>query len=156
MSRWFAGSGEEVKFDEILKKIKRHTSNKGTVYVGTDSFLTKDRCTFSTAIVLHGANGQSGGYYFFTKNHSKKPCYDVLMARVTQEVNLSVQVGLKLRQLCPRAAVELHIDASASDKQAATSRFSDMLIGFAKGAGFETKIKPYAFAAASIADKHSK
>jgi len=156
MNRWFTGSGEEVKFDEILKKIKQHTSDKGTVYVGTDSFLTKDKCTFSTAIVLHGAIGQSGGYYFFSKNHSKKPCYDVLVARVTQEVTLSVQMGLKLKQLCPHTPVELHIDASASDKKTATSKFSDMLIGFARGAGFETKIKPYAFAAASIADKHSK
>ncbi len=59
-------------------------------------------------------------------------------------------------QLCPEIKVEIHLDVSASDKKESTSQFSDMLVGFARGAGFETKIKPDAFAAASIADKHSK
>ena len=31
-----------------------------------------------------------------------------------------------------------------------------MLIGYAKGVGFKCKVKPNAFAASSIADKHSK
>jgi len=31
-----------------------------------------------------------------------------------------------------------------------------MLIGYVKGSGYECRIKPDAFAAASIADKHSK
>ena len=59
-------------------------------------------------------------------------------------------------ELCPNIKIEIHLDVSASDKKAGTSHISDMLVGYAKGAGFETKIKPDAFAAASIADKHSK
>jgi len=31
-----------------------------------------------------------------------------------------------------------------------------MMIGYARGNGFECKIKPQAFAASSVADKHSK
>ena len=31
-----------------------------------------------------------------------------------------------------------------------------MLVGYVKGSGYECKTKPHAFAAASIADKHSK
>jgi len=30
------------------------------------------------------------------------------------------------------------------------------LVGYAKGSGFECKVKPDAFAASTIADKHSK
>ena len=52
--------------------------------------------------------------------------------------------------------IELHLDISASDKKEATSRFSDMLVGYAKGVGFPCKIKPDAFAATSVADKHNK
>jgi hypothetical protein len=156
MRRWFSGSGKEVNFDNLLKTIRKHTSKKGRVYVGTDSFLSKDRCTFSTVIVLHGADNQSGGYYYFTKKHTSDTRYNVLLPRITEEVNLSVEMALKLSQLCSGADIEIHIDASAPDKTAATSQFSDMLVGFAKGAGFDAKIKPNAFAAASIADKHSK
>tara|TARA_B000000557_G_scaffold259467_1_gene255378 strand:+ start:10748 stop:11218 length:471 start_codon:yes stop_codon:yes gene_type:complete len=156
MNRWFTGSGEEVSFDKLLQRVRHHVSDKGTVYVGTDSFLTKDCCTFSTAIVLHGGNNQVGGYYFFTKNKFGNNSFNTLIVRVTEEVNLSVQMALKIRQLCPTAKLELHIDASPADGGNATSQFSDMLIGFAKGAGFNVKVKPDAFAAACIADKHSK
>jgi predicted RNase H-related nuclease YkuK (DUF458 family) len=156
MTRWFTGSGNEVEFEEILKQIREHAKNGGIVYLGTDSFLNKDRCTFSTALVLHGASGQSGGKYFINRNNSHKGPYNVLVARITEETNRSVQLGLKLMGLCPNIKIEIHLDVSASDKKAGTSHLSDMLVGYAKGAGFETKIKPDAFAAASIADKHSK
>ena len=86
----------------------------------------------------------------------EKGKYDVLVARITEETNHSVQLGLRLMQMCPNLKIEIHLDVSASDKKEVTSQFSDMLIGFAKRAGFEAKIKPEAFAAASIADKHSK
>ena len=145
-----------IDFDRIMQHIGDHVASGGTVYLGTDSFVNKERCTFSTALVLHGALGQSGGRYFVTRTDSDKGPYDVLIARITEETNRSVQLGLKLMQLCPEIKVEIHLDVSASDKKESTSQFSDMLVGFARGAGFETKIKPDAFAAASIADKHSK
>lgn len=156
MAKWFTGSGKEIDFDEIIEQIRAHASNKGNVYLGTDSFLSKDRCTFSTALVLHGAEGQRGGRYFIIRTHPEKGPYNALVARITEETNRSVQMGLRLLQICPELKIEIHLDVSASDKRAGTSHFSDMLVGFAKGAGFETKIKPDAFAAASIADKHSK
>ena len=49
-----------------------------------------------------------------------------------------------------------NFDISASSKNNGTSRFAELLTGYAKSTGFECKIKPYAFAAASVADKHSK
>ena len=51
---------------------------------------------------------------------------------------------------------ELHLDISPSDKKERTSRFADMMIGYAKGVGFACKVKPDAFAATSVADKHNK
>ena len=156
MVKWFTGSGREIDFAEIVEHIKAHAASKGKVYLGTDSFLNKDGCTFSTALVLHGAESQTGGRYFVTRMNVEKGKYDVLVARITEETNRSVQLGLRLMQMGPNLKIEIHLDVSASDKKEGTSQFSDMLIGFAKGAGFEAKIKPEAFAAASIADKHSK
>ena len=156
MVKWFTGSGREIDFAEIVEHIEAHAISRGKVYLGTDSFLSSEGCTFSTALVLHGAENQRGGRYFVTRMSVNKSKYDVLVTRITEETNRSVQLGLRLMQLCPELKIEIHLDVSASDKKEGTSQFSDMLIGFAKGAGFEAKIKPDAFAAASIADKHSK
>ena len=156
MSKWYTGEGKEIRFNDILMKIEEHSIAQGVVYVGTDSFLNGNCCTFSTVIVLHGATGQRGGIYYFTKNKAQKHKYDALITRVTEEVNLSVQMAMKIKFMYPTACIEVHIDASSPDKKAATSKFSDMLVGYVKGAGFRAKIKPEAFAAASVADKHSK
>ncbi len=72
------------------------------------------------------------------------------------EVQNSIDVGMELLHFCPQIKIELHLDVSSSQKNTKTSKFSDMLIGYAKGSGFDCKIKPEAFAASSIADKHSK
>lgn len=156
MSKWFTGSGTEIEFSNILAEIGEQTANQGGIYIGTDSFLTSDYCTFATAIVLHGATGQSGGIYFFTRNKVEKHHYDALVTRVTEEVNLSVQMAMAIKLANPAACIEVHLDISAPEKKAGTSKYSDMLVGYVRGAGFRAKIKPEAFAAASIADKHSK
>ena len=48
------------------------------------------------------------------------------------------------------------LDISPQENNEGTSHLAKMLVGYVKGSGYECKIKPYAFAAASIADKHSK
>ena len=52
--------------------------------------------------------------------------------------------------------LELHLDISPQENKEGTSHLAKMLIGYVKGSGYECKVKPYAFAAASVADKHSK
>ena len=63
---------------------------------------------------------------------------------------------MKILELYPEAKIELHLDVSNTNKESKTSKFADMLIGYAKGSGFDCKIKPEAFAAYCVADKHSK
>ena len=156
MNNWHTGSGESITFDEIVDIIKEHSKRNGNVFVGTDSFVQKKKCIFSTAIALANADGQKGGRYFFKKNKFNISKYNTLMQRITSEVQYSIDIGMKILQLCPKISIELHLDISDSDKNTKTSKFSEMLVGYAKGNGFDCKIKPDAFAATSIADKHSK
>ena len=79
-----------------------------------------------------------------------------MFQRITEEVQKSVNTGLKLLTFCPKIDIELHLDVSPEHKGEGTSKFSKMLVGYAKGSGFDCKIKPNAFAASSVADKHSK
>jgi len=155
MKKWFTGNGNEISFDQILDIIKEHSLEKGTVYVGSDSMLNKGKCVFCTAICLLGDTKQSNRYFIRrTKNDAKE--FKTLLQRITMEVQNSIDMGLKLLELCPTIKIELHLDVSQPDKESKTSKFADMLVGYAKGSGFDCKIKPEAFAAYCVADKHSK
>ena len=78
-----------------------------------------------------------------------------MITRLLKEVELSIDIGYKILEENPNADIEIHIDAN-SKKGEPTARFADMLMGYAKGAGFKCKVKPEAWASNSIADKHSK
>ena len=156
MSKWVTGSGQIVSFEEIVDIILEHRDNNGKISVGTDSFIKKQDCIFSLAICLYGADGQNGGRYFIKRTNIDKRRYPNLLQRILAEVQKSVELGLKLLELIPVLDIEIHLDVSGSDKNNGTSKFAEMLTGYAKGAGFQCKIKPDAYAASSIADKHSK
>ena len=69
---WTAGSGSKHTFTQICEEIREHSLAGGSIFVGTDSFLTGEKCIFATAICLHGANGQSGGRYFFKRSRKSR------------------------------------------------------------------------------------
>lgn len=152
---WYSGSGTKANLDTIYEKIDLHTRKNGSVYVGCDSQIYGDKCTFSTVICLHGADDQKGGYYFFKREKTKRNDYPTMVIRLLKEVELSIEIGYQILDNNPSADIEIHIDAN-SKKDKPTGRFADMLMGYAKGAGFKCKIKPEAWASNSIADKHSK
>ena len=93
--------------------------------------------------------------FFYNRERIKVEKFGSLVNRILHEVSKSVNVGLALREQDINN-IELHIDASAPGEGNATSRFCDMLSGFAKGAGFKIKVKPDAWSSSSIADKHAK
>lgn len=152
---WHRANGDIVEYDDIIKKLKVHTSKNGGVYIGTDSHLATDKFIFATVICLHNPIEKSGGTYYFQREYIKPGKFGSLVNRILHEVNLSINIGLLLREANIKN-IELHIDASGPDAGNATSKFSNMLVGFAKGAGFDFKIKPDAWSSSSIADKHAK
>ena len=156
MSEWITGAGTSILFEEIISLIGDHTGDKGKIFIGTDSFIKKQDCIFSTAICLYGARMQTGGRYFIKRNKFNKKKYHTLLQRIMAEVQKSVETGLKLLEIIPVLDIEIHLDISESSKGNSTSKFTEMLTGYTKGAGFNYKVKPDAFAAMSVADKHSK
>ena len=152
---WHSGAGKSADINEIMNEVQKHINNGGGIFIGCDSQVTKNDCTFSSVICFHGAEGQQGGYYFFKREKTKRNKYPTMVLRLLKEVELSIQLGFRVIDLFPDANIEIHIDAN-SKKEEATSKFADMLMGYAKGAGFECRIKPEAWASNSIADKHSK
>ena len=152
---WHSGSGKSVSIEDIFSQIEPHCEKNGVIFIGCDSQITRNLCTFSTVICFHGADAQPGGFYYFTREKTQRNSYPTMVLRLLKEVELSIQMGYKILESFPSADIEIHIDAN-SKKEEPTGKFADMLMGYAKGAGFRCKIKPDAWASNSIADKHSK
>jgi uncharacterized protein len=155
-SKWHSGNGEEYSFEDIVHFIYEHSNSNGTVYIGTDSFFIKDKCIFSNAICLYGASDQQGGRYFFVRKKTPKNHFPNLVVRMIKEAEETIEIAKHISERFPNVKLELHLDISSADKKTKTSQLANMLIGYVKGSGYECKIKPHAFAAASIADRHSK
>ena len=150
---WVTGSGNEVLFDEISKQINDMSINNGMVFIGTDSSIVGEKCIFATAICLHKEG--SGGKYFFVRSKHPTKSFSTLFQRMVTEVEKSVLTAVAVSEKNPSAEIEIHLDIGKS-KKSKTRFFIDTLTGYAKSAGFNCKIKPYAWASASVADKHSK
>ena len=152
---WITGSGDEISFSDMINVIDHHTKNSGKIFIGTDSNPNGKSCIFATAICLHGSEGQSGGRYFWKRNRVSSSTMPTLFHRILQETEKSVKTALTIHEKFPDALIEIHLDVGKNTR-GGTWPYIDSLTGFAKSAGFECKIKPHAWASASIADKHSK
>lgn len=152
---WTAGSGQKVAFDEIMGMLNDR-NQRDKVYVGTDSQMHGNVCEFSTAIVIYSENDRKGGQYFYRTQKFPRRDFRQLAHRITTEVQYSVELACKVSDVIPDVSIEVHIDSSPAANGTKTSKFSDGLIGYAVGMGFDAKIKPEAWAASNIADKHAK
>ena len=153
--KWISGSGEDFNFSDVHEFIGRHVREGGKIFVGTDSFVTGDDCVFATAICLHGAVGQRGGKYFFKRTRKSRKKFTELLVRILKEVQDSVNISLNIAERFPDAQLEIHLDIGTGQNNK-TKKFVSMLTAYAKSTGFKCKVKPYAWASASIADRHSK
>jgi len=153
---WFDGNGTPASYEQIIEDIKRHHLNNGTLYVGSDSQFYNTGVVLSSALILHGAEGQQGGRYFVSRRKLKPESYRVLAVRILAEAEQTIDIATRIVEEVPDIKIELHVDVSNTDKNEATSNLAKMVIGYVAGSGFDCKVKPDAFAAASVADKHSK
>jgi len=152
---WFTGSGKSISVESMFDIIDDYIRNGGKIFVGTDSQLNHNFCLFATAICLHGANGTSGGRYFFKRRKKKNLSYRVLRQRILQEVKQSIDVSFKLLEKYPDADIEVHVDIGQTIKSE-TRIFVDTVNGWLSGIGFQCRIKPDSWASSSVADCHTK
>ena len=152
---WHTGSGNTILLEDIFKSIGKQVRRQGRVFIGCDSQIIKQECIFSTVICFHGAVGQQGGNYFFVRERFLRKEFPSILLRLTKEVEKSINIASEIVDNYPEVDIEIHIDSSSKENEA-TSKYTDMLVGYARGAGFSCKVKPFAWASNSIADKHSK
>ena len=121
--------------------------------VGSDS-QPRDQICFVTAVVIHRLG--KGGRYFYTRDHvTKMPS---LKQRIFYEAHLSLDVASRLAALISKNGhsalnVEIHLDVGRNGQ---TKSMIRELVQEIVGSGFAARIKPDAYGASQVADKHSK
>jgi predicted RNase H-related nuclease YkuK (DUF458 family) len=107
-----------------------------------------------TAIIIHRLG--KGGRYFYTREHvTKMPS---LRQRIFYEAHLSLDVASRLAAEISKNGfsdlnVEIHLDVGRNGQ---TKTMIRELVQEIVGNGFAAKIKPDAYGASQVADKHSK
>lgn len=121
--------------------------------VGSDS-QSRDLICFVTAVVIHRLG--KGGRYFYTRTHVRK--MPSLRQRIFYEAHLSLDVASRLAAEISSNGhsdlnVEIHLDVGRNGE---TKSMIRELVQEISGSGFAAKIKPDAYGASQVADKHSK
>ncbi len=154
--KWVTGSHKEIDFYDLLKLTRDYVLKGAKIFIGSDSFITREKVCFASAVCLYG--GELGGRYFFYRENLEKLHYNQLVTRITEETRRSVEIACLFMDEygVDPSSIELHLDVSPFNAGNGTSKYSDMLKGYVQGFGVDYRLKPDAWASQTIADKHSK
>ncbi len=138
---------------EIVSYIRGLPTSMYKIIIGTDSQVKQDSC-FVTAIIIHRLG--KGARYFYRKKLQRR--IKSLRQKIFYETSLSLEMGGLVAKSLSECGlddteVEIHIDVG---KQGETRDLIREVVGMVTGSGFQAKIKPEAFGASSVADKHTK
>lgn len=141
---------------DISSFIDQDTERSYQIVVGTDSSAVENANFISVIIVYRMGRG---GRYFWRKTKGDKK-YRSLRDRIYKEVTLSVHTAknilTELQELL-EVGYQLHYDFHIHidvGENGPTRQMIKEVVGIVQGNGFKAKIKPDAYAASSIADKH--
>ncbi len=146
-----------ITFDQMMADISQFItglpSSSYKLIIGSDSQVKTDTC-FITAVVIHRLG--KGARYYYRKKLQRK--IKSLRQKIFYETALSLEVGGMVAKYLAESGlddleVEIHIDVG---KQGETRDLIREVVGMVVGSGFQAKIKPEAFGASSVADKHTK
>lgn len=164
---FFSPSKGDLTFDQVIKEIfsymQESPDSQYEVVVGTDS-PSSDKPFFPIAIVILKTG--FGGRFFLKKMHYPEEFlkrFVVWKNRILQEVYLSCDIALQLREVLEKKTKELnynfnyqfeyiHADVGERGK---TKEMVKEVVGLIKSNGFEARIKPYSFAATVVADRYT-
>ena len=143
----------EEMFQQLVGYIRSEPDQHYHLIIGTDSLLSDDT-TFVTAVIIHRVG--HGGRYFYRKFRNRKIAS--LRQRILFETSLSLEIAHLItaalaRNGLSKLPVEIHLDVG---QQGETRQIVREVVGMVSGSGYAAVIKPDAYGATKVADKHSK
>ena len=127
---------------------------KYKIIVGSDSQKLKSGSyDFVVAIAIHRVG--AGGIYFWKREIVNKKMG--LRQRMYQEAILSLQSAENVFELfrengIAKYDIEIHVDIGRGGE---TRVMITEIVGMVRGSGYDVKIKPQAFGASKVADRHT-
>ena len=152
-SLWKEVNAKDISSNDLIDIMHEYSKLGLTLYVGTDSMLYSNYCTFSCIVAVH-SNNLSIANYFFQKEKLYNDKYKILENKILKEIEISIDTASFLRKHIQESIIEIHIDIGNTSKNA-TSHMVDNAKGWVTGMGFDVKIKPSSWAS-SVADWHTK
>jgi predicted RNase H-related nuclease YkuK (DUF458 family) len=160
--KFYSPTKGNLSFKEVVEEIISYISEKPEKFydliVGCDS-SSGEEPDFPVAIVILRI-GQ-GGRFFLKKIHYKNRKFYNLKQRILEEVFLSCQLALNLREALNKKIKGknynyqfryIHADIG---ENGLTKEMIKEVIGLIRGNGFEPKIKPESFVASVVADRYA-
>lgn len=147
----------KMVFDDMMKDMLDYItglpSSSYKIIIGSDSQVRNETC-FITAVVVHRL-GKGARYYYHKRVYRK---IKSLRQKIFYETALSLELGGRVTKYFADSGfahlpVEIHIDVGNKGE---TRDLIKEVVGMVTGSGFDAKIKPEAYGASSVADKHTK
>ncbi|RPF42431.1 ribonuclease H-like YkuK family protein [Thermodesulfitimonas autotrophica] len=139
---------------DIIEFIKGLPTSAYKIIIGSDSQVIHGETHFITAVIVHRLG--KGARYFYRKRTQRK--VRSLRQRIFLETSLSLEIGGMVTQALNTAGledqkIEIHIDVGNHGE---TRELIREVVGMVVGSGFKAKIKPEAYGASTVADRHTK
>jgi uncharacterized protein len=150
---WNEVNSSSITSKELISIMKEYSKMGLTLYVGSDSMLNSNYCTFSCIIAVH-SNDLGIANYYFQKQNLYEERYKQLENKILKEIEISIMTANYLKLHIPKSIIEVHVDIGDKDRNA-TRYLVDNAKGWILGMGYKVKIKPDSWAS-SVADWHTK
>jgi len=147
----------DMSFDEVIatliSEMNANSDQRFELLIGTDSSSSPHHLELVSAIVLHKIG--RGGRYFWTRTRERRT--SSLRLKIWREAWLSFELAqhviarFESESLLP-FNLEIHVDIGENGR---TKELIDEVVGMIIGNGLAVRIKPHAYAASAVADKHT-
>ncbi|MBV7276347.1 ribonuclease H-like YkuK family protein [Clostridium thailandense] len=146
----------DVSFKSMIQIIKKYIqsdqSRKYEIAIGTDS--QNFDITKVVVVVAIWRVGNGGIFFYDIKRVNK---ISNLRQKIFYETSLSIELAQRLSEKFNeedfKCDISIHVDVG---DDGLTSKMIPEIVGWVKSCGFTCNVKPYSYAASSIANKYSK
>lgn len=146
--------------EEIQNYMQEKPDKQYELIVGCDSSATEDPF-FPVVVAVWRRNG--GGRFFLKRIHYPQQKFYNLHQRILQEVFLSCQLALylrddfvsKMKKESPEISYNFEYIHADIGENGPTKSMIKEVTGLIRGNGFEPRIKPESFVASTVADRYS-
>lgn len=141
---------------KIIKERIESSPRDFTIYVGTDSQSHGATKVVSViAILEHG----KGGFWFHTIDWTTRFSKEQIRIKIYNETYRSIEMAKEVLTFLYENELDVNLMIHADLGRGKYSKTEDMIsnvIGWIEGEGFKAEVKPFSWAASSIADRISK